>query len=326
MFCLLVTAVPPSSESNRSKCRLPLVPQYGRKKIIVAGGDRPGSGLNELNKPRALALDSAGNLYVADSENQRVMRYRPNSTTGEIVVGNGTGRYPKIDQPISRILIDKNDLLYTYVPSSAGGGRLIVWPSTSENGTWHPALISECKGLAIDSTLNPWAASNGLNIDAYVGAEHKQKLSRHLFGEADPEGVLPVGSSNIYIDADDNQHAIDILKRRVERIAPFQKNSERVLIQTPILSAITGDCHKNLYTIDSNATLYIYNFNRELVRRISGILDNPRDSAAGKEAYAKLESGVEMPDFFSSLVLDPRNGDLYVIMFGYDRVTKFPLS
>jgi sugar lactone lactonase YvrE len=41
-------------------------------------GDRDGSGLQaEFNKPKALAVDTAGNVYVADSGNQKIRRITP---------------------------------------------------------------------------------------------------------------------------------------------------------------------------------------------------------------------------------------------------------
>jgi len=41
---------------------------------IVAGGKSPGKDLNKLRWPSDLKFDESGNLYVADQENNRVMR------------------------------------------------------------------------------------------------------------------------------------------------------------------------------------------------------------------------------------------------------------
>ena len=43
--------------------------------FIVAGGNGTGLGLNKLELPSGIALDSSGNLYIADQSNHRVMKY-----------------------------------------------------------------------------------------------------------------------------------------------------------------------------------------------------------------------------------------------------------
>jgi sugar lactone lactonase YvrE len=48
----------------------------------VAGGNGRGSAANQLFEPIALALDSNGDLYIADLDNDRVQRWAPGATTG----------------------------------------------------------------------------------------------------------------------------------------------------------------------------------------------------------------------------------------------------
>lgn len=49
--------------------------------VLVAGTGITGSGLNQLNQPFDVALDNAGNLYVSDKVNARVMKYAHLSNT-----------------------------------------------------------------------------------------------------------------------------------------------------------------------------------------------------------------------------------------------------
>ena len=54
----------------------------------MAGGNGAGSGLNQLNQPYGIFLDSMKNIYVADYNNYRIMKWAPGSTSGETVAGN----------------------------------------------------------------------------------------------------------------------------------------------------------------------------------------------------------------------------------------------
>ena len=54
---------------------------------IVAGG-RQGNNLNALSSPRGVTVDELGSVYVADTENNRVVRWSPGATTGVLIVGD----------------------------------------------------------------------------------------------------------------------------------------------------------------------------------------------------------------------------------------------
>ena len=324
MFYFLAAAIP-STEANLPRCRLPLAPRYSHK-IVVAGGDFPGSHLTELNIPLALALDSVGNLFVADSQNLRVLKFKPNSRKGEVLIGRGSGLYPRIDQPISRILIDKNDRLYTVSPDTYTSYiRIIVSSSPSSNGTVILLIPQQVDAIGIDSDFNIYSASM-YDLYIYMAPEYKAHTYKKLFGKFNPSGTLPEGSSNIFVDADKTIFAIDAQNRRVQKMTRDDRYADTVLERTPLILAITVDCHNNIYTIDSNATLTIYNSDGEIISRMVNTLDNPRNSEAGKQALQNHKNDSYTPAFFASLVLDQTNGDLYVIMYGYHRVTKFSLS
>jgi DNA-binding beta-propeller fold protein YncE len=66
-----------------------------------------------LSNPRGLAVDHLGNVYVADSDNQRVVRYLNGSKKGSILVGgNGPGKEPNQFNGLRGLAFDRDDNLY----------------------------------------------------------------------------------------------------------------------------------------------------------------------------------------------------------------------
>ena len=55
---------------------------------IMAGASGQGNGLNQLFYPRDVVTDSSGNMYIADFENRRVMKWAPDAIEGEIIASN----------------------------------------------------------------------------------------------------------------------------------------------------------------------------------------------------------------------------------------------
>ncbi|CAF1480242.1 unnamed protein product, partial [Didymodactylos carnosus] len=56
----------------------------------VAGGNGVGSNLNQLNNPVGIFVDKNKNIYIADVQNERVVKWSQNATVG-VVVGGGNG-------------------------------------------------------------------------------------------------------------------------------------------------------------------------------------------------------------------------------------------
>jgi len=61
--------------------------------IVVAGGQGQGNSSNQLNYPQGLLVNEVGDVYVADSNNNRIMCWSLGSKEGRVVVGgNGAGQ------------------------------------------------------------------------------------------------------------------------------------------------------------------------------------------------------------------------------------------
>ncbi|CAF3657643.1 unnamed protein product, partial [Rotaria sp. Silwood1] len=71
---------------------------------------------NALAKPKGMVFDPYGNLYVVDSDNDRVVMYCANSAVGIVVVG-GSSTTPDLDKPTA-VALDSN--LNLYVAISGG--------------------------------------------------------------------------------------------------------------------------------------------------------------------------------------------------------------
>jgi len=65
---------------------------------------------SKLKQPRGLAFDPYGNLYVADAQNNRIIRYCVNSTDGNVVIGLGPNP-SRPDNPMA-VAFDSNLNLY----------------------------------------------------------------------------------------------------------------------------------------------------------------------------------------------------------------------
>ncbi|CAF0794986.1 unnamed protein product [Adineta steineri] len=118
--------------------------------ITVAGGIGKGQGLNQLYCPQGIFIDDNNkSIYIADSQNDRIVKLYLNSNTREIIAGgNGIGN--KINQlfrPIDIIFDKENN---SFIISDLGNRRIIRF--YDQNQTNQQIIISniDCYGLTID--------------------------------------------------------------------------------------------------------------------------------------------------------------------------------
>ncbi|MDB5244092.1 MAG: repeat protein [Spirosoma sp.] len=140
---------------NHRIMKFPPGSSSGTSGTVVAGTGLLGNGDNRLGFPSDVFVDRAGVIYVADTDNHRIMKFPPNSssgTAGTLVagtgeVGNGTNRlgFP------SDVFVDTVGTVYV---ADAGNHRIMKFPPNSSSGT---------AGITVAGTGTPGSGANQLN-------------------------------------------------------------------------------------------------------------------------------------------------------------------
>ncbi|CAF4512990.1 unnamed protein product, partial [Rotaria sp. Silwood2] len=75
--------------------------KWTQNDVTIAGGQGAGNALNQLNKPHGVYVDDDQTVYIADTNNHRIVAWKPDATSGQVVAGgNGQGnRLNQLNQP-----------------------------------------------------------------------------------------------------------------------------------------------------------------------------------------------------------------------------------
>jgi trimeric autotransporter adhesin len=187
---------------------------------------------SQLNNPQGVAVDAAGNLYIADSLNFRVRQVVPNGTistiAGTATPGNsgdgGPATAATLSNPVA-LALDSAGNLYigdsgsNEVRKIAPGGTITLVAGTGtpnfsgDSGPATAADINQPQGLAVDAAGNLYIADRGNfrvrevspagTISTYAGdgafgitGDHGPATSAELSG---PSGVAVDYNRNLYI-------------------------------------------------------------------------------------------------------------------------------
>jgi uncharacterized protein (TIGR03437 family) len=207
-------------------------------------GDGGPAGRAQINTPAAMAFDSAGNLYVADSANNRVRQISPGGTI-VTVAGTGVAGYSgdyglatsaQLNQPMG-VALDSAGNLYI---ADTGNNRIrLVYPDgiiapVAGNGN---AAFEGDGGRAVQAALH---APRGVAVDSGFNVYIADTLSLRV-REITPDGIITTlaGSgvagfsndgqaatsanlnfpSSVAVDAQGNVYFTDELNGRVRMIS-----------------------------------------------------------------------------------------------------------
>ncbi len=194
-----------------------------------------------LNFPSAVAADSKGNLYIADTFNHRVRRVDGHTGRISTLAGNGTARFSgdggsadkaALNEPVALALDEQRDLLYiadlaNYRVRAVDleTGRIMTYAGNGEreydgdgNKAAHAAL-SGPSGLALDAEGNLYIAdtfsgrirrvdlvTRTISTVAGDGTEYRYQGMPNEFstGLSRPSGIALAGDGTLYITDSDN--------------------------------------------------------------------------------------------------------------------------
>jgi sugar lactone lactonase YvrE len=209
------------------------------------GGDNAAATAARVNSPQGVALDSAGNVYIADTSNNRVRKIDAGTGNISTVAGNGTGGYladnvaatgTRINAPRS-VVVD-------------GSGNLYI-ADTSNN---------RIRKVNTGGTITTVAGTGAASFSGDNGAATSATIRA-------PQGVTLDGSGNLYI-ADTTNHRIRKVSAGIittlSGTGSAGYGGDNGVATSGQLSSPAG------IAVDGSGTLYIGDTGNLRVRKISG--------------------------------------------------------
>lgn len=264
---------------------------------IVAGSPGSGSTLRKLTSPTGVFVDAAGNIYVADTGNRRIMKFGPTSTSatnGSIVAGgNGSGNGAnQFDQP-NGVHVDGSGNIYvadfqnrriqkfgpTSTPLTSGttvaGGNGY---GTNANQMGGPA------GVFMDTGGNLYVADQSLHrVQKFPPSSTQASPGTVVAGATGSGGAGVSGSAanllfaprSVFVDATGNLFVADHLNHRIQNFGP---NSTSLTNATTVAgtgtagsTATTLDQPSGVY-LDALGNIYVADLNNHRVQKFTPVL------------------------------------------------------
>ncbi len=238
---------------------------------IVAGGRGNGNLKNQFGFPGGgIAIDKSGNIYVADSKNNRVQKWAPSATEGTTVAGSNTVGYDASHLYYPKdVFVDTAGNIYV---ADSYNHRIQKWAPGATAGT--TVAGGNGIGSGANQLNNPLSACVDLDGNIYIvdagnyriqkwapGAIRGTTIGGSGFGFGTTQFVLPV---YIRLDSDNNIYVAD---QGVSIINGVYNRIRRWVKTTRIYETIAGGVgdsdaanHLNNITsffIDKNRNLYI---------------------------------------------------------------------
>jgi len=256
-----------------------LINTFTNEGTTVAGGNGAGKGLNQLKNPYGIFIDSAKNIYVADHDNNRIVKWAPDTNTGTIVtdatslIAYGGGK------PVD-IWLDKYNntaiagdqgtvvILSGSVPSPHGDaansitGRDSILYISSDRGIekWNPytnvsstfSAAANANGIFIDSVGNVYSGQNNTDSSLfYIGSVVKYGASGvHQSTVSGGKIYTQIGAAGgLTVDKKGNIYVGDINNNQVEVWKPGAA-SPNIIASGYAPAGIKLDNDGNIYVAD----------------------------------------------------------------------------
>ncbi len=236
---------------------------------ILSLAHRTASSQSRLNEPRGIALDVAGNLYVADTKNNRVVKFGPEAEfiTAWGKQGNRDGEF---NDPCDVAVTRDGDVLVldtwnhrVQVFDADGVLKKIIQP-VGENSMWGP------RGIAVSPDgASIVVADTGSKRVVIFDHEGRVRQSWGLEGSTPGRFIEPVG----VVWTEDNEIVVaDTGNRRIQVFAPSGKYLRQMLVSgwaeyyTEPYLATAGS---RIWATDSYAGMILANRGNQVVPEVA---------------------------------------------------------
>jgi sugar lactone lactonase YvrE len=261
LFVIILLIAACSKKTGPAPVTITGIPTTSTTVSTLAGSGNPGSANGfgntaSFNVPLAIAVDAAGNVYVADLGNNMIRKINSNGIvttlagSGATGSANGTGTAASFSAP-NGVAVDAagnvyvadygNNLIRKITPDGvvttlAGSGL-----AGAANGTGTAASFWAPAGIAVDAAGNVYVADYGNNLIRKINPDRVVTT----FAGADGVGYFK-GPTGVTVDAGGNVYVADFGNDRVALI-----NANGQIITLAYLyypSGLTLGASGNIYT------------------------------------------------------------------------------
>ncbi|CAF1557834.1 unnamed protein product [Adineta steineri] len=148
--------------------------EYNNEGIVVVGGNGQGNALNQLNSPTFIFVDEDQSVYVSDSDNKRVMKWRKDPKEG-IVVAGGNGEGEDLNQLSLPQGVIVDDLSQIYV-ADYQNNRVMRW--CEEKGEGEIVVGGNGQGNQLNQLYGPAGLSFDDEGNLYVADYYNHRIEK----------------------------------------------------------------------------------------------------------------------------------------------------
>ncbi len=283
----VVTTIAGNPTIDRNRGDLPL------------GGFADGPALSaQFNNPAGLALDTAGNLYIADMDNHRIRKLTPNGQVITIAGGpvpgfrDDKGTKALFNQPTSVTVLSDNRILVTDF-----GNQLI-------------------REIAPDGTVSIFTGNPRVDAQGNILGG---------FEDGDPMVAQFDGPASIARDQEDNLYIADTNNHRIRKVSP--DGTVSTLAGDGNIGSNDGDAGTARFfnpdgvAVDAKGNVYVADTENNVIRKITP--DGRVSTVAGRVTVGYQDGPAQQALIFApeGLAFDTK-GNLYFADTGNHRIRK----
>ncbi|HUZ77581.1 MAG TPA: NHL repeat-containing protein [Chloroflexota bacterium] len=245
--------------------------------LAVLGG--PAAGPGQLNDPRDVAVDAAGNVYVADTGNHRVVKFSANGRF--LAAWSGTAGAALVE-PVALAVVPDGLIV---ADNATGQVHKFAFNGAPVPAFEHADGLFRPRGIAVDATGNTLVADTGNNRLLKLSPDGTPIASFTASGQLDQPTAVAFGPGGALFVAEPDANAIAVLSSSGGLAAQWAMDTNSTVLPPHLLWLASAGL---LATLPAQQGLALYNPAGQVSRfwAAPGDLQRPLGiAAAGKAAW-----------------------------------------